>query len=132
LKLKITRENSVIKVVPTNLKEFNRKTFADQPELEDINIACTDCENDFVWSVGEQMFFRDKGLRNPPKRCKECKQAKNERLNAIIAASETGIKQKSKSPFTAPSAAATQLFPFTRRKVARLLPLVLPRNESVT
>ena len=82
------------KVVPTNLKEFNRQTFADQPELKDINIACIDCENDFVWSIGEQVFFRDKGLQNSPKRCKECKQAKNERLNAIMTASETGVKQK--------------------------------------
>lgn len=84
----------MIKVVPTSLKEFNQKTFADEPDLEDKNIFCIDCESDFIWSVGEQMFFRDKGLQNPPKRCKECKKAKNDRLNAIIAANESGIKQK--------------------------------------
>jgi CxxC-x17-CxxC domain-containing protein len=84
----------VIKAVPTNLKDFNQKTFATEPNLTDTNIGCIDCGNDFVWTIGEQMFFRDKGLQNPPKRCKECKQAKNERLNAIINAHETGIKQK--------------------------------------
>ena len=84
----------MIKVVPTSLKEFNQKTFADESNLEDKNIFCIDCGNDFIWSVGEQVFFRDKGLQNPPKRCKDCKQAKNDRLNAIITANEKGIKQK--------------------------------------
>ena len=84
----------MIKAVPTNLKEFNQRTFASEPDLKDTDISCIDCGNDFVWTIGEQMFFRDKGLQNPPKRCKECKQAKNERLNAIINASATGIKQK--------------------------------------
>ena len=82
------------KVEPTNLKEFNKKTFAEQKDLEDTSIYCIDCGKDFIWTAGEQMFFRDKGLTNPPKRCRDCKQAKNERLNAIINAQESGIKQK--------------------------------------
>ena len=82
------------KVLVNNLKEFNQKTFADEPHLEDINLICIDCGSDFIWKVGEQLFFRDKGLQNPPKRCKDCKQAKNERLNAILATAETGVRQK--------------------------------------
>lgn len=82
------------KIVPTNLQEFNKKTFADQKDLEDTNIHCIDCGKDFVWTSGEQMFFRDKGLTNPPKRCRDCKQAKNDRLNAILSSQESGIKQK--------------------------------------
>lgn len=77
-----------------NLKEFNRKTFADEPEIHDKNIVCIDCGNDFVWTVGEQIFFRDKGLENPPKRCRDCKQAKNDRLAAVNNAQKLGIKQK--------------------------------------
>lgn len=77
-----------------NLKEFNRKTFADPRSIEDVNIACIDCESDFIWTAGEQIFFRDKGLQNPPKRCKGCKLAKNERLSAIAKANLTGVKQK--------------------------------------
>ena len=77
-----------------DLSEFNQKTFASQSDLEDKNIACIDCGKDFVWLVGEQVFFRDKGLKNPPKRCKACKQAKNERINAIVSAQAAGIKQK--------------------------------------
>ena len=82
------------KIETNNFKQFNRKTFADDADFVDTHILCIDCDNDFVWTVGEQIFFRDKGLQNPPKRCKECKQAKNQRLNAILKANETGIKQK--------------------------------------
>jgi CxxC-x17-CxxC domain-containing protein len=63
-------------------------------DFEEMDILCIDCNKNFIWSVGEQTFFRDKGLKNPPKRCKECKQAKNERLAAIAAAQEAGIKQR--------------------------------------
>lgn len=63
-------------------------------ELEDQTINCIDCAKDFIWSVGEQSFFRDKGLLNPPKRCKPCKQAKTERIEAVIAAQQAGVKQK--------------------------------------
>jgi len=67
---------------------------AETGHLQDRFIHCVDCEEDFVWTVGEQTFFRDKGLQNEPKRCKSCKQKKNERLNAIIAAQEGGVRQR--------------------------------------
>lgn len=77
-----------------NLQEFNQNTYAGNTEFVDTNILCIDCGKDFVWTVGEQVFFRDKGLQNPPKRCKECKQAKNERLSSIAAANAAGVKQR--------------------------------------
>jgi CxxC-x17-CxxC domain-containing protein len=67
---------------------------ADTAEFEDVSILCVDCGKDFIWTAGEQTFFRDKQLQNPPKRCKECKQAKNERLAAITAAQSSGVKQR--------------------------------------
>jgi len=63
-------------------------------DYEDRPISCIDCGEDFIWTVGEQVFFHDKGLKNEPKRCKPCKQAKNNRLAAISAAQSAGIKQK--------------------------------------
>lgn len=66
----------------------------EMPEFEDLTILCIDCNSMFVWSVGEQVFFRDKQLKNPPKRCKGCKQAKNERLAAIANAQASGIRQR--------------------------------------
>jgi CxxC-x17-CxxC domain-containing protein len=63
-------------------------------EFEDRTIKCVDCGEDFIWTAGEQVFFHDKGLKNEPKRCKPCKQAKNERLAAIAAAQASGIRQR--------------------------------------
>jgi CxxC-x17-CxxC domain-containing protein len=74
--------------------ELLQNTFESESDFEEKSILCIDCNKDFVWSIGEQTFYRDKGLKNPPKRCKECKQAKNERLAAITAAQAAGIKQR--------------------------------------
>jgi CxxC-x17-CxxC domain-containing protein len=63
-------------------------------DFQDRPITCVDCGEEFVWTVGEQVFFHDKGLKNEPKRCKPCKQAKNDRLAAISAAQGSGIKQR--------------------------------------
>lgn len=49
----------------------------------DIEIRCIDCRRQFTWTAGEQDFFHAKGLTNPPKRCKPCKKAKNQRLSDI-------------------------------------------------
>lgn len=66
----------------------------EESEFTDEEIQCVDCDSLFIWSAGEQLFFRDKGLKNPPKRCKICKRAKNDRLAAIVAAQESGVKQR--------------------------------------
>ena len=63
-------------------------------DYQDRSIKCVDCGEDFIWTVGEQVFFHDKGLRNEPKRCKPCKHAKNNRLAAISLAQATGAKQR--------------------------------------
>ena len=65
-----------------------------ESEFEDKTIVCIDCSRDFIWTSGEQAFFRDKKLQNPPKRCKDCKQAKNDRLAAIAASQTSGVRQR--------------------------------------
>lgn len=76
------------------LIETNTIVVEDHSEFDDKTILCGDCTKDFIWSAGEQVFFRDKQLQNPPKRCKECKQAKNDRIAAIANAQASGIKQR--------------------------------------
>ncbi len=73
---------------PTVTRRLSEDDFKDSP------IHCTDCGQDFIWTAGEQLFFYDKGLRNPPKRCKPCKQAKNERISSIMAAQAAGVRQR--------------------------------------
>lgn len=81
-------------------------------DLIDSEIVCTDCREAFVWTSGEQLFFRDKGLQNPPKRCKTCKQAKNERIAQIVAAQAAGIKQKIEVAVNCAVCEATTTVPF--------------------
>jgi len=42
-------------------------------EFQDRIIKCSDCGAEFVFTAGEQQFFRDKNFKNEPKRCKACK-----------------------------------------------------------
>ena len=85
---------------------------AEESDLADRAIVCGDCSKSFTWSVGEQIFFRDKNLQNPPKRCKECKQAKNERLAAIAAAQATGIRQRIEVAVSCARCGETTTVPF--------------------
>ena len=48
-------------------------------DFEDKTLTCKECSNDFVWSVGEQKFFADKGLQNPPGRCPDCRKMAREK-----------------------------------------------------
>jgi len=42
-------------------------------EYQDKRLKCIDCGAEFVFTAGEQLFFRDKQFKNEPKRCKACK-----------------------------------------------------------
>jgi CxxC-x17-CxxC domain-containing protein len=44
--------------------------------LQDKTLRCSDCGNDFTFSVEDQEFFRSKGYTNEPKRCPECRQVR--------------------------------------------------------
>jgi len=77
----------------TNQSEINA-TPVDEAEFLDISIKCIDCSESFVFTSGEQAFFRDKGLLNPPKRCKECKKAKTKRIDAIETGRLLGKRQR--------------------------------------
>ena len=46
--------------------------------MEDKTIKCKDCCKEFVFSVGEQEFYKEKGFTNDPVRCPECRRAKKE------------------------------------------------------
>ncbi len=42
-------------------------------EFEDKTLVCQDCGKEFVFTAGEQAFYKEKGLDHEPKRCKECR-----------------------------------------------------------
>lgn len=39
----------------------------------DRDVLCVSCGLRFVFSAGEQQFFKEKGFTNEPKHCKQCK-----------------------------------------------------------
>ena len=44
--------------------------------MEDKKIKCIDCGEEFVFTAGEQEFYKQNGFENEPKRCKPCRDAK--------------------------------------------------------
>lgn len=96
----------------TGMEVSSERGTADNSEFQDTSILCIDCNVDFIWTVGEQAFFRDKKLQNPPKRCKECKQAKNERLAAIAAAQASGVRQRIEVAVNCAKCGETTTVPF--------------------
>jgi CxxC-x17-CxxC domain-containing protein len=51
--------------------------------FQDRILKCSDCGADFVFTAGEQLFFREKHFENDPKHCKQCR-AKRAGGNARI------------------------------------------------
>ena len=47
--------------------------------MEDKKIICKDCGSEFVFTVGEQEFYKEKGFDNEPVRCPACRKAQNNR-----------------------------------------------------
>jgi len=63
-------------------------------QYNDKLLTCVDCASEFVFTAGEQLFFADKGLKNEPKRCKDCKIKKNERIAANMQAYGTAFPRE--------------------------------------
>ena len=44
--------------------------------MTDKTLVCRDCGAEFVFTVGEQEFYKEKGFDNEPVRCIACRRAK--------------------------------------------------------
>jgi CxxC-x17-CxxC domain-containing protein len=42
-------------------------------DYRDKPLKCVECGSEFVFTTGEQAFYADRGFKNEPKRCKNCK-----------------------------------------------------------
>ncbi len=49
--------------------------------LQDRTINCRDCSTDFIFTVGEQEFYAQKGFEHEPTRCPACRQARKRGRN---------------------------------------------------
>jgi uncharacterized membrane protein YsdA (DUF1294 family) len=57
--------------------------------MPDILIKCSDCGRRFTWSVGEQHFYRQRGL-NQPKYCPACRERRKRERQASGQSSGSG------------------------------------------
>ena len=44
--------------------------------MEDKTLVCRDCGQKFVFTVGEQEFYAQRGFMNEPSRCKDCRDSR--------------------------------------------------------
>ncbi len=44
--------------------------------MADKTLICKDCQQEFVFTEGEQQFYQEKGLQNEPQRCPECRKSR--------------------------------------------------------
>jgi hypothetical protein len=49
--------------------------------MADKNLICKDCSKPFVFTEGEQTFYKEKGFENEPQRCPDCRKAKKAQNN---------------------------------------------------
>ena len=49
---------------------------APSSSFQDQTLNCRDCGKQFVWSAGEQEFYKQKGFENAPTRCADCRSKK--------------------------------------------------------
>ncbi|QEK11554.1 cytochrome C551 [Crassaminicella thermophila] len=46
--------------------------------MADKTLVCKDCGKEFLFTEGEQEFFKEKGFESEPKRCVECRRARRQ------------------------------------------------------
>ena len=57
-------------------------------KLQDKKLVCCDCGTQFIFTVGEEAYYRSKRLTIPPKRCKSCR----ERRRATIVPDDSKVQ----------------------------------------
>jgi CxxC-x17-CxxC domain-containing protein len=72
--LELNSNQHQVKFVPDELLE--RQTMSGDGPIEDRILQCMSCNEPFIFSAGEQIFFREKQFVNDPKHCKRCKAKK--------------------------------------------------------
>lgn len=49
--------------------------------MADKKIVCKDCREEFVFTEGEQEFYKEKGFTSDPVRCPSCRKARKMQRN---------------------------------------------------
>jgi len=49
--------------------------------MADKTLTCKDCNSEFIFTEGEQAFYKEKGFENEPQRCPDCRRARKMERN---------------------------------------------------
>jgi len=55
--------------------------FKEDIKMADRTLECKDCGKEFVFTEGEQEFYKEKGFENDPVRCPDCRRARKAEKN---------------------------------------------------
>ena len=50
--------------------------------MADKVLTCRDCQSEFLFTEGEQAFYKEKGFENEPVRCPDCRRARKQQRNS--------------------------------------------------
>lgn len=70
---------SALQTLSVSIRHETSATDSSRPRevpLRDQQMTCRECGRSFVWTAGEQRYYREKGFE-PPVRCEECRKAKH-------------------------------------------------------
>jgi CxxC-x17-CxxC domain-containing protein len=61
----------------------------------DKTLTCKDCSNTFLFTAGEQDFYKQKGLQNEPGRCPDCRNRRKQQAiaNGLPSVTAPGAQQ---------------------------------------
>lgn len=51
--------------------------------MPDRNLICQDCNKEFVFTEGEQDFYKQRGFDNDPKRCPDCRKSRKQKRSTF-------------------------------------------------
>ncbi len=55
-----------------------------EAQFADKELKCSDCAADFVFTAGEQEFYKSRGLMNEPKRCPSCRSQRKQKSDVRV------------------------------------------------
>ncbi|HOJ11088.1 MAG TPA: zinc-ribbon domain-containing protein [Clostridiales bacterium] len=50
--------------------------------MADKKLVCKDCSEEFLFTEGEQAFYKERGFENEPQRCPACRKARKQNRNS--------------------------------------------------
>ena len=61
-------------------------------------IKCRDCGEDFVFTAGEQAFYKERGFQHEPTRCRRCREDKKRQPGGAVGAGAAPSSNSGNSP----------------------------------